>query len=237
MVSKKSSRGPQSQISSATSLATASNTQAANKSSIFRSSFSPSYFQLALFASVIQGFDSQHVRIHDTLSGRLRCDHAIGSKASITALDWGYYGAKHGDLDQSLFKKKRKRGQEVNGETRTNVVLALGTSHSVIQMFSPTENKVVGTLQGAHTGGIKDFKFTHHKASAEAWSLGGDGKLVQWDMRTGLSTRYVLGGRMAELIELNNVTAPSRSLRYLQVQSLDQYLQILLLYAHRTPLT
>ncbi|MCJ1362962.1 Small subunit (SSU) processome component [Acarospora aff. strigata] len=195
MVSKKSSRGPQSQISSATSLATASNTQAANKSSIFRSSFSPSHYQLALFADVIQGFDSQHLRIHNTLTGRLRCDHAIGSKATINSLDWGYYGGKHGPYNQQQSKKKRKRNHEVNGDAGGDaggdVVVAFGTSDSDIQMFSPTEDRIIAKLQGAHTQGIRDFKFTNRDDSAEGWSLGGDGKLTQWDLRTGTSKRQV----------------------------------------------
>jgi len=71
-------------------------------------------------------------------------------------------------------------------------VVAFGTSDSDIQMFSPAEIKVVGILQGAHTQGVRDFKFTNGKASAEGWSLGGDGKLAQWNLRTGTSTRQVL---------------------------------------------
>ena len=191
MVSKKSSRGLQSKISSALPLAATTHTQAGNKSSIFRSSFSPSSFQLALFASVIQGLDSQHLRIHDTLTGRVRCDHAIASKATINCLDWGYYSGKHLDLNQHQSKKKRKRHHEVNGDAGSDVVVAFGTSNSDIQMFSPAEDKVVGTLQGAHTGGIRDFKFTHGTDASEGWSLGGDGKLAQWDLRKGTSTRQV----------------------------------------------
>lgn len=192
MVSKKPSRGPQSRISSATSLAATSHTNASNKSSIFRSSFSPSAFQLALFASVIQGLDCQHLRIHNTLTNRVQCEHPIASKATINSLDWGYYSGKHADVNQHQTKKKRKRNHEVNGEVGGDVVVAFGTSDSEIQMFSPAEDKVVGKLQGAHTQGIRDFKFTNSKEAAEGWSLGGDGKLAQWDLRTGTSIRQVL---------------------------------------------
>jgi len=146
---------------------------------------------LALFASVIQGLDAQHLRIHDTLTGHLRCDHAIAPKATINSLDWGYYGGKHSALDQHQSKKKRKRNHEVNGEAGGDVVLAFGTSDSEIEMFSPAEGKVVGRLHGAHTQGIRDFKFTDRKDAAEGWSLGGDGKLAQWDLRTGTCTRQV----------------------------------------------
>ena len=75
----------------------------------------------------------------------------------------------------------------VNGdgpnEQNTNVVVALGTSDSEVQMFSPVEAKVLGSLREAHTQGIRDFKFADNAIHAEGWSLGGDGRLVQWDLR------------------------------------------------------
>lgn len=56
-------------------------------------------------------------------------------------------------------------------------------------MYSPEEDKILGTLTGAHDGGIRDFKFTTGKSAAQGWSIGGDNKLVQWDLRTGQSIR------------------------------------------------
>ncbi|KAJ6017142.1 Small-subunit processome Utp12 [Penicillium sp. IBT 35674x] len=162
------------------------------KSSILRAAFSPSEYQLALFASVIQGLDAQHLRIHDTNTGRLQCEHALGPKETITSLDWGYYGGQGKSRDQS--KKKRKRGSDVNGVDgldQGDVVVAFGTSNSEIRMFSPSEDKVVGILTGAHEKGIKDFKFTAGRPAEEAWSIGGDNKLVQWDLRTGKSVRTI----------------------------------------------
>lgn len=50
-------------------------------------------------------------------------------------------------------------------------------------MFSPPEAKIVGKLSGAHERGIKDFKFSGEEY-LEGWSIGGEGKLVQWDLRT-----------------------------------------------------
>ncbi|KAJ5369817.1 uncharacterized protein N7496_005909 [Penicillium cataractarum] len=162
-----------------------------SKSSILRAAFSPSEYQLALFASVIQGLDAQHLRIHDVNTGRLQCEHALGPKETVTSLDWGYFGGKN--RDQS--KKKRKRGSDVNGAVdgldQGDVVVAIGTSSSDIRMFSPSEDKIVGTLTGAHDKGIKDFKFTAEKPAQEAWSIGGDNKLVQWDLRTGQSVRTI----------------------------------------------
>ena len=64
-----------------------------------------------------------------------------------------------------------------------NVVVALGTSDSQVNMFSPVEGKVVGCLKEAHTQGIRDFKFADNGATAQGWSIGGDGRLVQWDLR------------------------------------------------------
>ena len=64
-----------------------------------------------------------------------------------------------------------------------NVVVALGTSDSEVHMFSPAEAKIMGSLSEAHTQGIRDFKFTDNGVQAEGWSLGGEGRLMQWDLR------------------------------------------------------
>jgi len=55
-------------------------------------------------------------------------------------------------------------------------------------MFSPLEAKVVGKLSGPHEQGVKDFKFCGNDHLG-AWSIGGEGKLVQWDLRTEKATR------------------------------------------------
>ena len=68
-------------------------------------------------------------------------------------------------------------------------MVAFGTTDSDIHMFSPSEAKVIGVLDRVHSKGIRDFKFTAHGESAEAWSSGGDGKLVQWNLRKGTSIR------------------------------------------------
>lgn len=163
-------------------------TQPGSKSSILRAAFSPSEYQLALFASVIQGLDGQHIRVHDTNTGRLQCEHILGPKETVTSLDWGYYGGSGKTRDQS--KKKRKRGSDVNGADgldQGDIVVAFGTNTSEIRMYSPSEDKVVGSLTGVHEKGIKDFKFTAARPAEEAWSIGGDNKLIQWDLRTGKS--------------------------------------------------
>lgn len=185
-MAKKSNQKPASKTSSAAALAVADSTNTGNKSSILRAAFAPSDFQLALFASVIQGLEGQNLRIHDTNTGRLQCEHVLGPKELVTSLDWGHY---YGRRDQS--KKKRKRPSDVNGTAELDpgdVVVAFGTNASDIRMFSPAEDKIVGTLAGGHTGGVKDFKFTADRPQ-EGWSIGGDNKLVQWDLVTGQRTR------------------------------------------------
>src|SRR4051794_22867175 len=153
---KKTSRGAISKTSSTTAPAMSSATSNGNqKSSILKSPFSPSRLQLSLFASVIQGFESQHLRIHDTNTGRLRCEHAAGVSRKITSLDWGYYGTTYRDQHSQSSKKKRKR----DPTNAASVVVAFGTSQSEICMFSPSEAKVVGKLSGPHEQGVKDFKF------------------------------------------------------------------------------
>lgn len=195
MGTAKKPRSTASKLSAAAAPAASSNALSASKSSILRSSFAPSYLQLALFASVIQGFDSQQLRIHDTYTGRLRCEHAIGSKATINCLDWGFYGGKYWDHHQRELKKKRKRTEQVNGFTHTDnaqaVVLAFGTSESEIHLFSPTAAKTVCILKDAHTQGIRDFRFVDAGRLSEGWSIGGDGMLVRWDLQKGISTKSI----------------------------------------------
>ncbi|KAL4803654.1 small nucleolar ribonucleoprotein complex component [Aspergillus unguis] len=186
---KKSSQKPASKTSSAAALSVADSTNTGNKSSILKSAFAPSDYQLALFASVIQGLEGQNIRIHDTNTGRLQCEHVLGPKEQVTSLDWGHYGGR-----REQAKKKRKRPSDVNGATdgldQTDVVVAFGTNTSDIRMYSPAEDKIVGTLTGGHTGGVKDFKFTADRPQ-EGWSIGGDNKLIQWDLATGQRTRVI----------------------------------------------
>ncbi|KAI4278257.1 MAG: hypothetical protein LQ337_001138 [Flavoplaca oasis] len=192
----KKSRNPTSKISAAAAPATSAITQSTGKSSILRSSFAPSSFQLALFASVIQAFDSQQIRFHDTNTGRLRCEHAIAPKATFNCLDWGYYGEDYHERQLKESKRKRKRTEQVNGTTdevhTEDVVLAFGTSESEIHLFSPNSAKTVGILKDVHSRGIRDFKFVDAGKGLSAWSIGGDGKLVQWDLRKGKSIKAFL---------------------------------------------
>lgn len=192
MVSSKASKPKASKVSSKNALAASATTKTTQKSSIFRSLFSPSQYQLSLFASVIQGLDGQHLRVHDTATGRLRCEHAITSKATINCLDWGHYGENHPDRHHQESNKKRKRSAQVNGQSpsQNSIVLAFGTSDSEICLFSPTESKLVRTLKGEHTQGIRDFKFVDGGLHGRGWSIGGDGKLVQWDLRKGQGMRF-----------------------------------------------
>ncbi|GIC90845.1 WD40 repeat and Utp12 domain-containing protein [Aspergillus udagawae] len=191
---KKAPRPPVSKTSSAASPAVSGLTYTGNKSSILKASFAPSEYQLALFASVIQGLDAQHLRIHDTNTGRLQCEHVLGPKETVTSLDWGYFPLRQRDRDQQG-KKKRKRHSDINGASsgfeQGDVVVAFGTNASEIRMYSPIEDKIVGALGGVHDKGVVDFKFTANRPGQEGWSIGGDNKLVQWDLRTGKSTRTI----------------------------------------------
>lgn len=187
MSSKKSSRGHGSNISAAASPKVTATTS--KKSSILKSSFAPSEFQLSLFASVIQGFDSQQLRIHDINTGRLRCEYSVGAAAQINSLDWGYYGSSR---QQSQNKNKKRKRPQTNGTSDENsheqVVIALGTSEADIRLFSPSEDKILAILKGGHDRDIKSFKFSEATHS-EGWSIGGDGKLVQWDINAQRPTR------------------------------------------------
>jgi len=75
-------------------------------------------------------------------------------------------------------------------DNHEDVVVAYGTSKSEICMFSLAEGKVVGTLRGGHDRDVRDFKFLPAD-NLEAWSIGGDGKLIQWNLETDQATRFV----------------------------------------------
>ena len=161
------------------------------KSSIRRSAFIPSHYELTLFASIIQGFDSDHLRIHDFKTGKLYCDHKFGAGVTVNSLDWGYFGHEHqqDDSDHSP-RKRRKRGNDVRSPPETrDAVIALGTSSSVIQIFSPAEGKIIGNLGGLHAGGVRDFKFVQNDCTW-GWSIGEDNTMVQWDVKAMQATRY-----------------------------------------------
>ena len=197
MARKRTQKSAASNISSSANPASSSNTQSHDRSSILRSSFCPSQFLLPLFASVIQGLDSQRLRIHNINTGRLQCEHAIESNASITCLAWGYIDShRHQDLHYTISKKKRKRIELENGDTASdtarNVVLAFGNTASKVHLFSPVEARIVSTLEGGHTNGIRDFEFTGHGIHGQGWSIGGDGRLVQWSLKDARILRYFI---------------------------------------------
>ncbi|MCJ1472093.1 Small subunit (SSU) processome component [Lambiella insularis] len=192
MVSKKSSGHAVSKSSSAAAPASFSLAKTINSSSILYSAFSPSRFQLSLFASVIQRLDLQQLRIHDTVAGRLIGELSVGPRVRVTCLDWGYFGLPPQNSQSQSSKKKRKRSEEVNGSPKNkNAVVAVGTSSLGILIFSPNESKTVQTLKGGHTQGIKDFKFAEDGLTSTGWSLGDDGKLTQWDITRGTTVRSI----------------------------------------------
>ncbi|MCJ1402676.1 Small subunit (SSU) processome component [Xylographa trunciseda] len=194
MVSKKAAGQAASKTSSNAAPATSSSRKSATNSSILHSAFSPSRFQLSLFASVIQGFDSQQLRIHDTTTGRLNCSEAPkGPKTRINCLEWGRYGSADQKHLQESLSKKRKRLDKFNGSSEHHqIVVAVGTSLGDIQIFSPAEGQFVKILTDQHAQGIRDFKFVDDGLSSQGWSLGDDSKLVQWNLKTGIAIKSIV---------------------------------------------
>jgi U3 small nucleolar RNA-associated protein 5 len=192
----KVSAPPASSTSAAASTATST-----PKSSLLKSSFAPSRFQLRLFASVIQSFDSEHLRIHDTNNSRIRCVHKAKPHAKINCLEWGRY-------PQSKSKSSsQKSSQGSRPPASGEVVVAYGTSDAEICLFSPPENKVVATLVGAHERGVCDVKFSEHSPE-ELWSIGEDSTLVQWNLLSGVPTKYELGSLFCIQPSANNDPEP-----------------------------
>ncbi|KIX05306.1 uncharacterized protein Z518_06178 [Rhinocladiella mackenziei CBS 650.93] len=185
---RKSSSTAVSKVSSTSTpaVSASSTTVSAPKSALLKCAFAPSQFQLHLFALVIQSFDTQQLRIHDTNTGRLRCQHSAAPGSKITCLDWGFYGSAYREQQQESSKKKRKRDQSNN----EGVVIAYGTSTSEVRIFSPTEGKLLATLSGAHERSVKDFKFDSSDYK-QGWSIGEDARLVQWDLVQNRHTRTI----------------------------------------------
>lgn len=190
MVSQKHTTRVAPNVSTATSLSTANATYQANASVIQKTAFAPSRFQLALFASVIEGLHGPQVRAHDSVTGKLQSQYDTHA-SHVYSLDWGYLGGGAAAASGPLSTKKRKRLDEVNGidASRNHVVIAAATNRSEIQFFSAAGTHATTSLQTPHASGVKDFKFTKYGLSEEGWSLGMDKKLVQWNLRDQAAIR------------------------------------------------
>ena len=185
MVSQKSSARVTPKTSSA-----ASGTSKSVKSSILKTSFAPSYLQLSLFASVIQSLDSHQLRVHDTVSGCVKAEHSW-LRTRINCISWGDYRSSLRNAEAQPAKRKKKQHGDRNGEVRGQgvAVIAVGTNNESIDLFSPLDSKLVGVLSPAHPHGTRDIKFKDNSAGYEAWSLGADSTLIQWDLITNQRVR------------------------------------------------
>lgn len=156
---------------------------------LLTSSFSPSSLHLSLFASTILGLDSQRLRIHDTSTSRLRWEVVLDKGIAINSLTWGTIPPLL--EDQKKHRKKRKRTVGDEGGMSPTVAIAVATSVGNIVLYSPTEGGVLGVLEGAHLGEVRQFVFSDSGIEGRGWSVGADGKLVEWDLRRKLTMRYV----------------------------------------------
>lgn len=153
------------------------------------SAFSPPALHLSLFASVVLGLDAYRLRIHDTNTGRLRCEHVFEKGISVNSLVWGLLPPK-----DKKSAKKRRRLSNGNGSSRDeakSAVVAAATSRGTVVLFSPSEGAVVGVLEGEHTAAASHFVFSEEK-EGRGWSCGADAKLVEWDIGRKLPIRYVV---------------------------------------------
>ena len=100
------------------------------------------------------------------------------------------------------YSKSKSKSQRASQKSKIganeDVVVAYGTSDSEICIFSPAEGKPAAYLTGGHERGIYDFKFSQHSPQ-EAWSIGGDSTLVQWDLSSNKPLRFVLVKRSTSL--------------------------------------
>lgn len=159
-----------------------------SSSALLTSAFSPSYLRISLFASTILGLDAQRLRIHDTATARLRCEHTFEKGIWVNSLAWGSLPTSD---DRTGAKKKRKRISATNGDDAAGLaaVIAIATNRNSILLFSPSEGAVVGALDGGHIGEVRQFVFSGEAEEGKGWSCGSDGKLVEWDLRRKITLR------------------------------------------------
>ena len=102
-----------------------------------------------------------------------------------------------------MSRKKRRKLDQVNGVLLSggDVIVALGTHRSEVELFSPAEAKVIGVLKDGHSRGVLNFKFVESGRRSRAWSLGGDQKLVEWDVWQRTIIRYVSPSRAEPLLK------------------------------------
>jgi U3 small nucleolar RNA-associated protein 5 len=191
MVSKKSA--PKSkQVQAASHLSSKLSITAAPPAALTASAFSPPELRLSLFASVVRGLDAYRLRIHDTNTGRLRCEHTFEKGISVNSLSWGSLPPK----DTKGAKKKRKRLPNGAGDSAEDsskyAVVAAATNRGTVIFFSPSEGTVVGILEGEHVSDVRFFAFSADEG--RGWSCGQDGKLVEWDTGRKISLGYVPKG-------------------------------------------
>lgn len=157
-------------------------------SPLLTSAFSPANLHLSLFASTILGLDAHRLRIHDTTTGRLRCEYTFEKGLSVNSLAWSSLSSSD---DRKGAKKKRKRVSATNGEDITGLtsIVAAASSKGSILLFSPSEGMVIGILEGGHIGEVRQFIFSGEAEEGKGWSCGVDGKLVEWDVRRKITMR------------------------------------------------
>ncbi|ODQ50659.1 NUC189-domain-containing protein [Saitoella complicata NRRL Y-17804] len=135
-----------------------------------------------LFASAVLALDAHHVRIVDTNSSVLRNEYVLPKSVTCKCLAWG--------LDRSdSTKSTKKRKTSLAAEGGEKAWLAIGQSNGEVVLYSPSNASVQKTLSGAHVGDVTGFAFAED--GRRGWSVGADGKVVEWDLESGKSVNTI----------------------------------------------
>ncbi|KAF3911547.1 hypothetical protein ABW20_dc0109624 [Dactylellina cionopaga] len=205
-------------LSQSTSLSTAS--------PILKSAFAPSWSKLALFSSVLRGLEGQRLRCHDTTTGRLQCEYIFDKNIEVNSISWGSLTASEKDRK----KKKRKRASDADTAVEDDdeqhdgaeVVIATTSNIGKIFLYSPVQAEMVNTLEGGHVGPVTDFQFAESGKGVRAWSCGGN-KLVEWDVRKGVSIRNITFGETLSFFKtlplVDSIICASYSTYFVDVNS------------------
>ncbi|KAL0950633.1 hypothetical protein HGRIS_007423 [Hohenbuehelia grisea] len=149
------------------------------------SSFSP---KSDYFAFLSLAVDKHRLRVYDTATGQAVAEHTLET-ARATALEWAYYDAKGGEVEDVSPSPNKKRRKKRYGQTakdggqpqKGTLVVIVGESDGSISLFAPEHGRVVKTLSHAtSTASILSVAVSQQKGALAVWSSSADGAIRLW---------------------------------------------------------
>ncbi|ORY80903.1 WD40-repeat-containing domain protein [Protomyces lactucae-debilis] len=146
-------------------------TTAASEGSL--SAFHPT---LPFFAHARLSLDAWHIRVLDPSTTQARNEYVLDKGVACRCLAWGNV-----EKPQHAQEKSKKKQKIDAGAGTTDAMLAAGLSDGSIQLLSPSREGPLQVLKGGHTGAVTGIAF----AGDKVWTVGEDGKAIEWHTATG----------------------------------------------------